>query len=60
MMVPAEEWCADFARDLLDVKLHPMDRQKIVKGYARLMELREQTIYKEAMLYDHCTHTQVK
>lgn len=41
-MVTPEEFLSDLAKDLLDPKTDPMDRQTLVKGYARLMTLREE------------------
>jgi len=38
-MSTAEEFLSDLVRDVLSVA--PMDRQKIVRGYARHLEARE-------------------
>lgn len=59
-MPTPEEFLSDLARELIDPKTKPMDRQPIVKGYARLMQLREETMKLEAVeafirpYLDHC------
>lgn len=59
-MPTPEEFLSDLARELLDPRTEPMNRQPIVKGYARLMQLREETMKLEAIeafirpYLDHC------
>lgn len=41
-----QQFLTDFVKDIIN---NPMERQLLIAGYARLMELREQTILREAV-----------
>lgn len=42
--VSPQVFLLDLVRDILDPKLDPLKRKDVVAGYARLMELREESI----------------